>query len=239
MDKKILLTLSFLLVVGLQSVLFAQENEVVVEETTTEEPVKTGTQFSIGISGSTRGVGIDMGIGISQKFQLRFGGTYFQFDQSFQVDVEGEPFNLDADVDLKSLQLLADYYPFKGSSFKLTGGLAYHLNEDYSINGVYVGDEVFSLGEISIDGDDVGTLGVDVTYEKFAPYAGLGFGRAVPKGRVNFGFEMGTYYNSSPNVTINATKMLSETSSQSDQLEENMQDYRFYPVIMFRLGVKI
>ena len=233
MNKKLLFNLLIILGITIQGSLFAQD------EDTTEQEEKTGTKLAIGVSGSTRGIGVDMGIGLSRKFQLRVGGTYFQLDQSFQFDIEGEPFDLNADVDLKSLQLLADYYPFKGSSFKLTGGLAYHINEDYSVQGVYVGDEVFSLGEISIDGDDVGTLGVDVSYEKLAPYAALGFGRAVPKGRVNFSFEMGTYYNSSPNVTIEATKMLSETSSQSEQLEQNMQDYRFYPVLMFRLGVKL
>ncbi|MEM1138002.1 MAG: hypothetical protein AAGI07_19365, partial [Bacteroidota bacterium] len=217
---------TFLLIFNLN--LFAQEEEE-----------KKGTKFSIGVSGSTRGVGVDMGIGLSNKFQLRVGGTYFNLDQQFNLDISGEPFSVNADVNLKSLQFLADYYPFKGSSFKLTGGLAYHINESYSVQGQYDGEEVFSYGQITLDSEDVGTLEIDVSYEKLAPYAALGFGRAVPKGKVNFGFEMGTYYNSSPNATIEGTKMLSEIGSQSSQLEQNLTDYRFYPVIMFRLAYKI
>ncbi len=224
----------------LMAVLIAQADLFAQEDAEPEvESAKEGTRIGIGISGSTRGIGVDLGIGLSQKFQLRLGGTYFQFDQDFVLDVEGQPFDMNADVDMRSLQLLADYYPFKGSSFKLTGGLAYHLNERYSVQGAYAGEEVFSMGEIVIEGEDVGTLGVDVTYEKLAPYAALGFGRAVPKGRVNFSFEIGSYYNSSPNVEINGTNMFSEMNSQSEQLEQNMKDYRFYPVMMFRLGFKI
>jgi len=227
--------LNVILILGLFQIPLLAQDEI------TEEPEedKKGVKFGVGLSGSTRGVGLDVGIGLSQKFQFRLGGTYFQFDQDFQFDFDGQPFDVSADVDMRSLQLLADYHPFNGSSFRLTGGLAYHINERYSMQGAYAGDEVFSLGEIVIEGDDVGTLGIDVAYERLAPYAALGFGRAVPTGRVNFSFELGSYYNSSPDVTINATKMLSGTSSQSAQMEENMQDYRFYPVMMFRLGFKI
>jgi len=242
--KKVTLSFIFLFCLCWQLV-WAQEvtmdsvdNYFGIEEGGAELP---DGQFSIGLQGGLAGAGIGIGYAVTPGFHLRLNGNYFSYEHQLNTDIDGEPMQLDLVMNLGSAELLADFYPFKGSSFKLVMGAAYNFNTNFSAVGRYDGEgEIFGIGtEVSVTPEDIGELGFNVAYENIAPYAGLGFGRAVPKNRVNFGFELGAYYWGSPNANITGTKMLEGTSSQSAQFEQNLSDYKWYPNMSFRLGIKL
>ena len=76
-------------------------------------------------------------------------------------------------------------------------------------------------------------------YNGFAPYLGLGFGRAVPKNKFGVSFEAGSFYLPEPKVDITATGMLAPTANQAVSLQEDIRDYRWFPFLNLRLSVRI
>lgn len=111
-----------------------------------------------------------------------------------------------------------EYLPFKASSFKLSFGAGYFVNDllenqfDVSLSlstdipdlSKLSGNPLLILDFISnpnnypkkpIGFKTEGNIKMNIKRKSsFAPYFGIGFGRAVPRSRVGFGFEMGAYY---------------------------------------------
>ena len=79
----------------------------------------------------------------------------------------------------------------------------------------------------------------DVRVKKFRPYAGLGFGRLIPKKRVGFRFELGCQlgkmkvYQNDTEVNIN------EMSKGKDDLSKIIDKLTVYPVLKFTLTGRI
>ena len=195
-------------------------------------------RFAVGLSGSTLGAGAEISRNISRHFNLRLRGNLFSLnDYVAQIDLGGESLDLTANSRFVEVDLNLEYLPFQKSSFKLVGGLGYFINAEASALGIYNG--TIEFGEIVLDQSDIGELDLSIAYEGFAPYLGLGFGRAVPKKRVGLSLEIGTFYLSEPKVQMTATEMLTSTADQAAQLQEDISDYRWYPFLNLRLAVKI
>jgi len=153
--------------------------------------------------------------------------------------------------------LLFDFYP-GGKAFHLTAGVfmgtftarmtgrlvdsnnnTVRLNEGYTWPVVDVGDQQIELSS--------GKANLDVQLgNHLKPYFGLGFGRAVPKKRVSFMFEIGALYQGN-NYRINCNGSVIDLSSSSQQelldLHDDIKtalDYaRFLPMINFQLSFRI
>jgi hypothetical protein len=63
------------------------------------------------------------------------------------------------------------------------------------------------------------------------------------KNKVGFAFELGGFYQGSPEITITSNGLLSPTSNpdqqQAERLEEQISQYNIYPVLKFSLSYKI
>lgn len=186
-----------------------------------------------------------MGLGLeyAQNFHPKLNGRlkvnvlpYSLSDYKYKFD--GNPTIINAEVDFLNIDLLVEFLPFTRSSFKLVGGLGYFANGNISALVNY--DGTFTYGEIELSESEVGNIEIGFDYSGIAPYLGFGFGRAVPRRRVGFGFELGAYYTGGPMVDINATGVLTPTASENiDRLQENMDGYAFLPHIKLRLAVRL
>ncbi|WBL24445.1 hypothetical protein [Zunongwangia sp. HGR-M22] len=195
-------------------------------------------RFAIALNGSTLGGGIEVAKNISSHFNLRLRANTFGIKDFIQeIEVDDANLNVTADSRFLEFDLSLEYLPFENSSFKLVGGAAYFNDGKTTALAKYDGS--FTYGEITIGPDEIGDLELTLDYNGFAPYFGLGFGRAVPKKRIGVAFEAGSFYLPEPQVGINATKMLSPTADQAESLQENIRDYRWYPFLNLRLSVKI
>lgn len=200
-----------------------------------KRPILFPQRVSIGIKASTLGFGLEVAAPLSDNFYVRAGGNRFNFSMTEEVD--SPELRLDASLQLSSFTLFADWYP-RGSSgiFHITAGLL--LGNNYvSAKGVPLGS--YELGGYVITPEDIGDLSLKVSTPKLNPYAGIGLGRSVPNRRVSFNFELGVLYLGPPIVEMEATGMIRRTGEQGDLIAENMNDYRFWPVISTQLNVKL
>lgn len=119
------------------------------------------------------------------------------------------------------------------------------------------------LGEyfITPDPDDGGNVEANIEVGGFRPYLGIGFGRAVPKGRIGFQFDLGVMFWGTPeiyapsaiknadgtfqtdpngNLKVERTK-LSKESVEGDggDVIKTISKITVYPVLNFRLTGRI
>jgi hypothetical protein len=168
---------------------------------------------------------------------VRLGFNTFTFHHT--INSGGNPYDLH--IRLRSLPLLVDWYPF-GFGFHLTGGVVYNENRaDYVAvpqNGEYV------INGNAYPASTVGTLSGTITYPKFAPYLGLGFGDPfsgiLP---VFFTSDIGAFYQRSPSVTLISSNQSqnpafsSQLAQEAGRIRSDLGKYRWYPVISFGIGV--
>lgn len=194
--------------------------------------------ISLQLHGGTQGVGLDARYGVMPQLSLRLGGSAVlpvKINNAFEfADFTS---NNSLSGDFVNFHLYADYSPFKKSSFRLVGGLAYLFKGNGKLNVVPKGDNKF--GNIALAPEDVGDLNFDISWKGIAPYFGIGLFKSFPKRTFNINFDLGTYYLTAPKATVVGTKMLSANDSQSELITNNMSDYRWLPVIQLNFNFRI
>jgi opacity protein-like surface antigen len=243
--KKTLLTL-FAMAICLHSWAQAPTNTKPVEQTPAATKSEAEAKASeggnpgsaIGLNLSTNGVGLQFAqnIGSKRMLAVRVGGMYMPFKlTNFEYDFDGTKLVINGDIKLGSVQALVDFHPFK-NAFKITCGLAYMLSD---ISATAMVKDSVKQGDIMISPDEVGKIDVGIKVGPICPYVGIGFGRAVPKTRFSFNFEVGGYFITKPQVSFKASGMLEPTSSNEKVLQDNMSGFTWLPMMTFGFNFKI
>lgn len=191
-------------------------------------------QTSVGISAGTPGIGVDVGYDFNDTFGLRANGNWF----SLSKDVNSDGVNYDGKLKLLSLGLIGDFYMF-GSGFRLTGGAYYndnHVNLTATPTGnTEIGGTVYTPAQI-------GTLTGSADYNKFTPYAGLGYTSNRGNPGLSFVLDAGVMFQGRPDITLTGNGPITATPGFQADLERERQQIaddlswtRFYPAV--RLGV--
>lgn len=193
---------------------------------------------ALAINISSIGIGVEYAHNINRHLNGRIRLNLLQISNLERaMDVGGAPTFITANVDVFNTDLLLEYLPFRRKNFKLVVGGSFISSGKGDVNVAY--NEAIKYGDLIIEPEDVGDMTIGVDYAGFAPYMGLGWGRAVPRKRVGFGIEVGTYYVGSPKVTLTATNMLADTYKEEGQLQENMNDYKWFPFLNMRLSFRL
>lgn len=193
---------------------------------------------AIAINISSVGIGLEYAHNLNEHLNARLRFNAFQLSDLEQaLELSGAPTLVTANVNIFTTDLLLEYLPFPQRNFKLVVGGSFISSGKGDVNIAY--NESIKYGDIIIAPEDIGDMTIGVDYGGFAPYMGLGWGRAVPRKRVGFGIEIGTYYVGSPEVTLTATNMLVNTSQEEGQLQENMGDYKWFPFLNMRLSFRL
>lgn len=194
--------------------------------------------WGAGLKFSTNGIGIEVGKRITKDDKLfaRLQYTRLSFGlDNYEIPFDGNVVKANIEVALGGASLLFDWHPFK-NAFKLVGGLGYLQT---SISGGGNLRDSTKIGLIPISPDDLGAINASITPKKISPYIGIGFGRAVPKNRIGFSFELGTYYTGKPDATFKTTNLLEPSSSNEAILQSNVSGYNWLPQISLTLTCKI
>lgn len=215
---------------------FGQE-EVPMTETSPDNKLK----FAVALNGSPLGVGGEFAMAFSDKLAVRLRGHYLNLEDVIsqrEEEIGSETYLLDAGPKSTVADITVEYLPFRGSSFKLVGGLGYFVEGNLTVRG-YNRDGI-SYKEMTIDPEDIGSVVFKMDYSGVAPYLGFGFGRAVPKNRVGIGFEIGTFYMGEPEASIVGTDLIAENAEINLQkFQDDISDYRWYPFINLRIAVNL
>ena len=212
------------------------------------QEVKTSLGHSINLQLGSFGYGI----GIAQQLKpqglnVRLSVDYLDVNSFITPPLKvkisgGDDILISPKVNSLLIGAKVDFHPFKTKAFKLVGGLSYGSG-DFSVSiepSVKTGK--FKLTkDVELDAEDFGSAKLIVAANNIRPYLGLGFGRAVPKGRVGFGLDLGVYYSGSPKLTVDRTGLIKSvlTDQNIADIEKNVSGYSFLPNLTFSLTYKI
>lgn len=238
--------------------IFAQENN----------DKKLFNHLAIGVNAGTTGIGLDVAMPAGHHIQLRAGfaimptikaNTDLEINQPY---IEGMDINFPSSVGIEGKtgfsngKILLDVYPFKKSSFHITAGAyfgssqiveAYNKEDgvlkditDYN-NLVGESEKIgYELGDYLLTPDANGNINANIKTASFKPYAGIGFGRAVPNNRIGFMFELGCMFWNSPKLYCNGNQLKSsDVSGDAGGVIKTLSKITVYPVLNFRLCGRI
>lgn len=222
---------------------------------------------AIGVTAGTPGFGADIALPVGNYVQLRAGFTMLpKISYSTDIDIDnsniatqtlGIPNSVEVTGKLNFVngKVLADIYPSKHSSFHFTAGAYIGKDEVVTVesekgalNTLYVYNQNvgsatekigYAMGDYLLEPDKNGQIRASFKTAGFKPYVGLGFGRAVPKKRVGFMFELGAMYWNSPKVYCNDTQLTSENLGGEGEVLKTLSKISIYPVLNFRLCGRI
>jgi len=211
--------------------------------------------LSIGVNAGTTGWGIDVATPIGQYLSLRAGVTFmpnFTISDDVDVDVDFEGYHGSHSIDVEggikrtSGEILLNFYPFKRSSFFITGGAAFGGDKIIKLKGHsdelarYSGLAGIEIGDYLIPVDKNGNVSGGIKVSSFRPYVGIGFGRIVPKNkRVGFLFEIGAQIHGTPEVYTDYGNVDMLMEEADNEFTDVMDKITVYPVMRFRLCGKL
>ncbi|MCX8082255.1 MAG: hypothetical protein N3D17_02490 [bacterium] len=217
--KKMVVKISMLLIAGLCIAGFAQEEGSV--------------GFGAGIKLGTPGPGIEVAIPFTDKFGGRINLNYFTYD----YDTTQEGIKYEAELNLMTIGATIDWYP-TGRGFRLTGGVFYNGNE---ITGKgEIGPGGVNIGGTTYTSTDVGKLKAKADFDTLSPYIGIGWDTSFG-GERQWGFigDVGILYHGSPNIKLSSKggtlsddpTFLANLKKEEKEIEDNVEDFVWYPVI--------
>ncbi len=200
---------------------------------------KAGTTgVGLGILFGSDGLGLSLGKCISKKGKMYFqvSGTYAKSAiTSIPYSFTGTNVLIDATVKLGAISAVFEYHPF-GNAFKISAGAAYMLT---NISATALLKDSTKQNDITLSPNEVGDIKFGLSTNPVCPYVGIGFGRAVPRKRAAFNFELGGFYISQPLLSFKTTGMLEPTSSQEGTLKSNMSFMNWIPSLRMGLYFKL
>jgi hypothetical protein len=196
--------------------------------------------IGIAVKASTNGLGGDIVYNFHKRMDVRLGYEQLKYNTTFSFSEESVEYDATADYKAGSLSILFDFYPTKYIFFTVGAGYnMFHANLDgRAASGI-------EFGDIIIPKEKIGNFNFQIDPSlKISPYLGIGFGRTLGlKNRLAFAFEIGGYFQGSPDITVSATGLLSPTSNPDQQhearLEKQVNQYSIYPVMKLSLSYKL
>lgn len=162
------------------------------------------------------------------QFNVPGGGLYATSFGGISYDVEG---------DLKNIGLLADFHPLGlspiGDGFVVTGGIYYNKNEFEATTGIISANVGTFNGSVELVGN--------ISFDEFAPYLAVGydgtFHSILP---VAFFARAGVLFQGSPSVSLvdkQSNVPQGDLAAEAAQIEGDLSNYEYYPVISVGLTV--
>jgi hypothetical protein len=184
----------------------------------------------------TLGIGVDVAKSLTPQLNGRLG---FNFG-SINLNRTDSGINYDSKLNLSSIQLLGDYYPFSQSNFRVTGGLVAQNNK-FAVTSKPNANGNYTIDNQSFPASQVGTLNGEFKYpNSIAPYIGIGIGQPATEG-LAFNADLGLMFTGAPQVTLNASNPAFNTNpitraridNKARETENDLKGFSVYPVVSF------
>ena len=212
---------------------------------------------AIGAEVGTTGWGFEIASPVTHYLTVRTGFTTlprFSIKTDVNYTVKGKEHNVDilGRVHMSDYKLLLDVYPFKQSSFHLTGGFYAGLPDLCTIRsdgdlGISAG-EGLEIGSVFIHPDADGLIKFKLQTQSFKPYVGIGFGRPISsKHKLGTAFDLGVMFWGKPALKVYSpdeegwVKMHKEDIDDEDfhDAVKTIESISVYPVLNFRIYYNI
>jgi hypothetical protein len=204
------------------------------------------SSYGLGLKASTLGLGLELHRELNDSFNIRLGLNTYDHDEDY--DDGGISYN--GELELMSVGSYIDWHPFQGG-FRLTGGLLYNGNE------VTLKGKPTTLGTVNVGGTNYNftnaQLNGKVEFNSIAPYLGMGWGNSFKGSRWSFLFDLGAMFQGSPdadlstsgtvtvagtNIAVNTATFQSDLAKETQELENDIEDLKIYPVVSLGLSYR-
>lgn len=198
----------------------------------------TSVRADIGINprASTLGVGAQVTWGINDS--LSVGVEANRFDKSINDAYGG--INYRYEIDSNSFAVLGHWYPSgRGGVFRLTAGLYRNDSQVSGTAGLTSGSS-YTIGNNTYTAAQIGSLTGTATFDKNAPYLGIGWG-GRPGERFGFTFDLGAMYVGAPRVSLATTGGVvtaADLEAERQQVENDFRNVKWFPLIAFGVYVR-
>lgn len=204
------------------------------------EPVKaaeeteavTDSRSGMGVTAKigTLGYGAELNFGSSDSFSARLGLNAF----TYKYNGNSSTVNYDFKLQLQTVSALADWYPFSGG-FRTSAGLLYNNNK-VSMTALPTGGN-YTIGGATYTSTQIGTMQATMTFNKIAPYLGIGWGNPVAKDK-GWGLvtDIGVLFQGSPKIDLvvtcasTCTNLQANAQAENAKLQSDLSNFKFWPV---------
>lgn len=189
-----------------------------------EAPFELGSFYTLGLKVGTLGIGVDASVPLSKYFEspvakhfgLRANLNYFTYSRkildvvpsSLKTDFETFGKNADGTIDLLTVGLLLDYYPFEQAQFRFTAGAYYNGNKVGITGNPSSSTERFEIpnsgGEYLVF-NGTGTVSGNSVLNNVSPYLGMGWGNRGGEKGWSWSMDIGAMYHGTPQIEGDAT----------------------------------
>ena len=222
--KRIIVLTVFFLIIGMSA--FSQK--------VSNDSISWKNSIYVGGSLSTTGIGLEVYKRLNNKFEVRLSSSYFPYRYNLHKlspDLTGT-----AKIRFGMEGVYVNYY-LKPYLF-LSTGMSLNLLK-VSVQGQLA--EAIEIGDIVLEPDEVGELKLDIVPSWLLnPY--IGGGVILRRDKPFFiGIETGIYFQGKPDVTLNATGMLTPTASKEQELlmEKNIAPIDFWPLLSVHFNYRL
>jgi len=180
---------------------------------------------------STLGYGGELNVGLSDNFSTRFGINIYR--KSYSANASSMDFKFK--LNLQTASALADWYPFAGS-FRASGGLLYNNNE-ISMTANPTGGS-FIINGVTYSSTSVSSMTGKVTFNKVAPYFGIGWGNPVAQNK-GWGLttDFGVLFQGKPKLDLVITcaagcpgTLQNDATAENTKLQNDLNHFQLWPV---------
>lgn len=200
----------------------------------------SAADVGVTLDAGTTGAGLHLVFATKMDLSVRVGVNALNFNYARSAN------QLDYDFGLKlqTIDALVDWFPTKGSGFRLTTGLAYNGSKlDYNMkvnpgNQFVINGNTYTLSQ-------VGTVHGAVDFRKYAPYLGLGWSNVAASGK-GWGFtaDLGLLFQGTPNSSlVNSScvataaicaQLATDLAAEKASVDDLLTNLKAYPVL--RMG---
>jgi hypothetical protein len=192
--------------------------------------------FTLGLEASTTGFGGAASWRFAEHFGARAGFNYFGYSKNGN-EIEGISYN--TDLRLMSEPLAVDIYPWAHKTFRVTVGILLNQNQIEGTTPPTVPGQTFvPIGDSGTSYDLAGIGGLNMKIEQMAvsPYLSVGASWFFDKAKHwSLSGELGVAYTGNPDVSLTpgtpGTVNPADLASETQQLEDWANKYKFYPIL--------
>jgi hypothetical protein len=223
------------------------------ESTPSVEAAVFQKSMAIGLNvGTSNAPGLDVAYTFAKHFTARvgfgylsYGVTDYTYTTTGSVANNNTPttVNIDAKANLNNLNVLGEYAPGNKGRFRLVAGFAFFTTKNLTLGGDVASS--FKFNDVTITPEDIGSGIATIGFaSKISPYLGFGFGRAIPRKRLNLSLDLGAYYlgDYRVNIDVKPGVILEGNENNAAVLERNLNEQtglKFLPNFNLRLAYKL
>lgn len=197
-------------------------------------PAAADSGVSIGVTGGTLGVGLQLGIAFTPYVALRGMVAGLDFSEDFESD--SDDLDYDGDFELRNAGVILDYHPW-GGWFRVSGGA--FLNDNKLEGEAECEDFDCDFGgesDVLVRGDKVS---VEVEFNSVVPFVGVGWSGTFGDSGWQLQSDLGVLVLGDPDVDVELSGpsssvpgVQSEAEDEAEDVEDDLEDLSVYPALM-------